>query len=259
MRYDFFIIINRIIMRAISWYISKDVSYSKVYSLNCELKRLSIDPVPGTWLELDWISKHPWVKYQDFEEEHYLNSFRRQGLINEITEIERKNVEGDFLELGVFKGFSAYIMLEKGKSDRCYVGFDTFLGLSEPIPGIDGSHWSKGSLAFSEQGVLTNLGIYRDRITLIKGQIPQVFLSNPLWGRKFALVHIDLDLYEPTRNALEFGWEKLSNGGSLICDDYGFSTCPGATKAVNEFLENHPDVQISVLAVGGIVVRKHGI
>ena len=77
-------------------------------------------------------------------------------------------------------------------------------------------------------------------------------------GRKFALIHIDLDLYEPTRNALEFGWEKLSDGGSLICDDYGFITCPGATRAVDEFLINHANVQISVLAVGGIVVKKHG-
>jgi len=259
MHHGFLIMINRIIIRAMSWYISKGFSYSRIYSLNYGLNRVSTDPVPGTWLELDWISKHPWAKYQDFEEEHYLNSFRRQGLINEIMEIERKEIEGDFLELGVFKGFSAYMMLQMGKSDRCYVGFDTFLGLSEPIPSIDGSHWSKGALAFPELGVLTKLSIFGDRVTLIKGEIPQIFLSNPLRGRKFALVHIDLDLYEPTRKALEFGWEKLSDGGSLICDDYGFSTCPGATKAVNEFLENHSDVQISVLAVGGIVVRKHGI
>ena len=67
MRYGFSIVANRIIMRAIGWYISKDMSYSRMYSLNCELKRLSIGPVPGTWLELDWISNFKQIIY------HYIN------------------------------------------------------------------------------------------------------------------------------------------------------------------------------------------
>ena len=258
MHHKLLIILNTLIIRAISRYLSKDHSYSKLYSLNCELKRVSTGPIPGTWLELDWISKHPWGKYREFEEEHYLNSFRRQSLINEIIEIERKGIEGDFLELGVFKGFSAYMMLQNSKSNRCYVGIDTFAGLSEPAPSVDGAHWAKGDLAYSEIDVSNKLRMFSNRVTLIKGEIPQIFLSKPLHGRKFALIHIDLDLYEPTRNALEFGWEKLSDGGSLICDDYGFITCPGATRAVDEFLINHANVQISVLAVGGIVVKKHG-
>ena len=56
MHHGFLIMINRIIIRAMSWYISKGFSYSRIYSLNYGLNRVSTDPVPGTWLELDWIS-----------------------------------------------------------------------------------------------------------------------------------------------------------------------------------------------------------
>ena len=252
-----FSFINTILIKVFGWYITKDSTYNNFYSLNYQLKIKSKSPIPGTWLELDWISKHPWNRYSDFEEEHYLNSFRRQGLINEIKEIERKKIVGDFLELGVFKGFSAYLMLEYGSKPRKYIGFDTFSGLSKPIPVIDGSHWIKGDLAFSKLEAHAKLKQFGDRVTLIQGEIPEIFLIESLHDRKFALVHIDLDLYEPTKNALEFGWLRLSNGGSLICDDYGFGTCPGATKAVDEFLTNHVDVEVIVSVVGGIIVRKN--
>ena len=253
-----YLFFNLLVIKVIGWYVTKAPSYSNLYSLNYELKKKSMTPIPGTWLELDWISNHPWDKYPDFEEDHSLNSFRRQGLINEVKEIERRKVVGDFLELGVFKGFSAYTMLAYCTTPRNYVGFDTFLGLSKPIPNVDGSHWVKGDLSVSRKVALANLKEFDGRITLIQGEIPGIFLVEPLDNRQFALVHIDLDLYEPTRNALEFGWGRLSNGGSLICDDYGFSTCPGATRAVDEFLASHLDVQVIVSAVGGIVVRKHG-
>jgi hypothetical protein len=93
---------------------------------------------------------------------------------------------------------------------------------------------------------------------LIKGEIPEVFNALQNEETEFALVHIDLDLYGPTKSALLFSWERLSPGGSLICDDYGFSTCPGATKAVDEFLFGRTDFQAFNSVVGGIVVRKNG-
>jgi O-methyltransferase len=253
----FLLLIDKLIIKLIGLYIIRDPKFSKVYLLNYELKRLSSSPIPGTWLELDWIANHPWDKYKDFEEDHYLNSFRRQALINEIKEIERKKVVGDFLELGVFKGFSAYTMLVYGGNHRRYFGFDTFAGLSSPKPDIDGTHWKKGDLSFSEKEAISKLRPFGDRVTLIEGEIPAVFQIEPMQGQKFALVHVDLDLYEPTKAALEFGWHRLSYGGSLVCDDYGFETCPGATRAVEEFLFGCDNFDLFESVAGGIVVRKN--
>jgi O-methyltransferase len=254
----FLIYMNNFLLRLIGRYFSKDPSYSKLYNLNHRLMGVSASPVPGTWLELDWISAHPWHLYKDFDENHLLNAFRRQQLINEIRDIENRKVEGDFLELGVYKGFSAHVMLSYGSVDRKYFGFDTFLGLSEPIKDVDGNHWVKGDLAFSETAAMKKLDMFKTRVTLIKGEIPGVFRTVPTDKMQFALVHIDLDLYEPTKSGLHFAWERLTPGGSLICDDYGFATCPGASKAVDEFFMKRNDFEAFRSVVGGIVVRKHG-
>lgn len=45
-----------------------------------------------------------------------------------------------------------------------------------------------------------------------------------------------VDLYEPTKDSIEFFYDKLNVGGIFLCDDYGFTSCPGATKAIDEFL-----------------------
>ena len=53
----------------------------------------------------------------------------------------------------------------------------------------------------------------------------------------FAIVNIDLDLFDPTKAALEHFFPLVVRGGVVILDDYeGF---PGAKKAVDEYLADH--------------------
>ena len=54
--------------------------------------------------------------------------------------------------------------------------------------------------------------------------------------REFRFVHIDVDLYEPTLDSLAFFYPRLVTGGILLCDDYGFTTCPGARRAFDEMV-----------------------
>ena len=56
MHHKFFIAINRLIIRVIYWFISRRFPYSEMYPLNCELKRVSAEPIPGTRQGLNWIS-----------------------------------------------------------------------------------------------------------------------------------------------------------------------------------------------------------
>ena len=50
---------------------------------------------------------------------------------------------------------------------------------------------------------------------------------------KIKIFRIDLDWYEPTKIALESLYDKISVGGYIICDDYGY--WKGARKAVDDF------------------------
>jgi predicted O-methyltransferase YrrM len=68
-------------------------------------------------------------------------------------------------------------------------------------------------------------------------------------------VHIDVDLYNPTKDSLEFFCPRLRPGGIIVCDDYGFSSCPGATAACNEFLADKPEKMIGLSDGGGFLFK----
>jgi hypothetical protein len=47
----------------------------------------------------------------------------------------------------------------------------------------------------------------------------------------------------------------MNEGGVIVCDDYGFTSCPGATKAVNQLLQNKPEKMISLSGGGGFLIK----
>lgn len=55
----------------------------------------------------------------------------------------------------------------------------------------------------------------------------------------FSLVHIDVDVFRPTKDALEFFYPRVCAGGVIWIDDYGLNTWPGCTVAVDEFVKNN--------------------
>ncbi len=48
------------------------------------------------------------------------------------------------------------------------------------------------------------------------------------------LVHIDVDAYQSASEVLEHVCPRLSVGGIVVFDDYGFASCPGVTRLVDE-------------------------
>jgi hypothetical protein len=72
----------------------------------------------------------------------------------------------------------------------------------------------------------------------------------------FSFVHIDVDMYEPTRDSIAFFYERTATGGVIICDDYGFSTCPGATRAIEEFMANQPEPIVRAPTGQAIIFKR---
>jgi hypothetical protein len=68
----------------------------------------------------------------------------------------------------------------------------------------------------------------------VKGFFPQQVDLAKLPAR-IALMHIDTDLYQPTKDALHLLFDRLSPGAIVIVDDYGNVSCPGVTAAVDEY------------------------
>jgi O-methyltransferase len=72
-------------------------------------------------------------------------------------------------------------------------------------------------------------------------------------GRRWAFVHIDVDLYEPTLASLEYFHPLLCEGGVIVCDDYMAPLFPGAQRAWDRFCNSRgvpfivPDTGQSVM------------
>ncbi len=131
--------------------------------------------------------------------------------------------------------------------------FDSFEGISAPLIE-DGNYWEKGNLACSESVIRENLKEF-DFVVYHKGCIPTKFQE--VSDVKFCFVHLDVDLYQPTLDSLTFFYEKMIQGGIILCDDYGFTTCPGAKKAMDSFFSDKHEEVVSLPTRQGFVVRKN--
>lgn len=147
-------------------------------------------------------------------------------------------------ECGVYTGGSSFLICQEGKKfghlEKHYA-FDSFEGLSAPmnkdLPTAETSYcWDKGDLAVDLDHVRTLLEPCTTA-QLIKGWIPDRF--EEVGEAQFSFVHVDVDLYEPTRASIEFFYPKLVKGGILLCDDYGSEACPGARLAMDEYCKQH--------------------
>lgn len=144
---------------------------------------------------------------------------------------------GDTAECGVYEGASSWFVCDHFRgSGKAHHAFDSFAGLSEPAH-VDGCYWQRGDLTTVEARARATLAGFDARI--YPGWIPARFAE--VGNRRFCFVHVDVDLYGPTKASLEFFYPRLVPGGIIVCDDYGFVTCPGATRAMDEFMAGRPE------------------
>lgn len=162
------------------------------------------------------------------------------------------DLPGDTAECGVFMGLTSYLICQETVGrNKTHHAFDSFEGVSQP--GVfDGDYWRQGDLAAHEEEVRRSLSEF-DSVAYHKGWIPTRFST--VADRTFAMVHVDVDLYQPTRDSLEFFWPRLVPGGIILMDDYGYATCPGARKAADD-LAAQAGVHILELSSGQGVLQS---
>lgn len=158
-----------------------------------------------------------------------------------------RNVPGDIVEIGCFRGLSAYItgaVLEaEGISANFHI-FDSFEGLSAPVdsdysPLLAKNKSTENTFAFPEDQVKKNLSRFKF-LHYYRGWVPDRFPD--VSEKIFRYVHVDVDLYQPTLETLSFFWPRLSAKGVMLLDDNGTLFYPGARTAIEEFFAKRSDV-----------------
>ena len=183
------------------------------------------------------------------------NITRIPNLINHY-ELYKKiiSLPGDVVECGVFKGISLTRiltfreMLENCNSRKIY-GFDVFGKFPKPKNQNDKSflkEWEKSAGDGIDVKELNDILLDKkfSNFELVKGEvkktIPNLIKKKP--NLKISLLHLDMDIYEPTKFVLNKLFPHVVKGGIILIDDY--NTVFGATKATDEFLNLNKDLEI---------------
>lgn len=160
--------------------------------------------------------------------------------------------EGDTAECGVYQGATSYFILKYGSKERMHHVFDSFEGLSKSET-VDGTYWPTWALSCGLSEVQKNLEEFKN-VAYYKWWIPHEF--HKVADKTFSFVYIDVDLYQPTKDSLTFFYERLSEGGVIMCDDSGFTSCPGARQAIDELQAETWAVVLELSSGQSVVMRK---
>jgi hypothetical protein len=176
-------------------------------------------------------------------------------------------------EFGIYKAASlirlaTFREIAENAHSRRIIAFDIFGRFPSPPQGSSPHDVSfierfeaEGGPGLSEEevsSILQQKGF--SNIDLVRGDIfdtlPNFLERHP--QLRFALVHVDVDLYAVTRFVLDLTAPLLVQRGAFMLDDYGGVT--GATRATDEFLLDNPGFSMTKteLSYAPAVLRRDG-
>jgi O-methyltransferase len=170
------------------------------------------------------------------------------------------DLEGAAAEVGSYRGGSARFIAS---------AFELALGHEVPVEVIDtfAGHpqekLSEHDSAVHKDPTLFTDTSYEDvaeylspweQITVHQGEFSAVAPRLP--DRRYRLVHLDVDLYEPMIECLEYFGPRVVPGGVIVVDDYGSPGCPGVDRAVHEFLAAESSFRTWTPRVKQIVLER---
>ncbi len=150
-----------------------------------------------------------------------------------------RDIPGEFVELGVYKGYSARLIHHYAPERKLHL-FDTFEGFPEKSIIADKE---KADIPISKK-IFSDISVEQveklispqnENVKFHIGYFPETIPAE-FGNKKFAFVHLDADLYEPTLAGLNLFFDKMSAGGFILIHDY--NAWIGARKAVDEFFES---------------------
>lgn len=210
-------------------------------------KAISTQFDPEVRAELDYYRKH-----------HYELEDLQDGLgIGSALKFlkDTEGVEGDILELGIFRGGTTTLMakfLKKINSKKKIYACDAFIGLPYD-DRFSSRKGGKGWLSDTSEQIarekFEKFGV-SNKIEIVKGLFEET-LYQKLADKKFSFILVDCDLYDATKYSLKYAYPRLSTNGIVMFDDYyrfdnDNEPPSGETKAVDEFCaENEIDLSLN--------------
>ncbi len=161
---------------------------------------------------------------------------------------------GQFAECGVYRGGTAWLLADTLRPTTKSIHlFDTFAGMPQSADADPSSH-QRGDFGDTSLDAVKSYLAEHQNLQFFPGYIPDTF--GGLEDQTYAFVHVDVDLYQSVKDCCEFFYPRLTDGGIMVFDDYGFrGYVDAAKKAVDEFFGDRPETPLA-LRTGQCVVIK---
>lgn len=194
-------------------------------------------------------------------------------LISATRYIVRHEIPGDVVECGVWRGGSMHAVARTLDSlddhSRDLYLYDTFDGMTQPTDKdvrFDGRSassqlatqdkqvsavWAYASLEDVRAG-FEDVPYPRERLHFVAGPVEETIPG--VVPERISILRLDTDWYESTAHELKHLYNRLSPGGVLILDDYGWWR--GSKTATDEFLERTGERLLLVRVDSGRVAIK---
>jgi O-methyltransferase len=233
------------------------------FALGLDIKRVQKPqpppPIPDgafyTPLFSPWNGFGEFAKYRSLAEPYTVVSPDRLYVLYALAR-NAAQLHGDFWECGVYKGgtarmFAEYLNLHARSDTKLHL-FDTFGGMPECDKNLDLHR--QGDFSDTNLEEVRRVVGNSDRVEFHAGWIPDTFRD--LQKCVIALAHVDVDIYRSVRDCCEFIYPRLRPGGVIVFDDYGFPSCPGARKAVDEFFAEKLETPIALPTGQAVLMRS---
>ena len=173
-----------------------------------------------------------------------------------FDQIVKEKLEGDLVELGVYKGNTASLLAEIARHlGRTAYLLDTYQGFpKQDLTGINAGM----EVSLTETSLEQVRALVGDaNVRFIQGYFPETASRLPE-NASYCLVHLDCDLYAPFHAALRYFYPRLVPGGFLVMHDYAsLSWDRGPEQAIDEFFEDKPEKIMPIPDKSGTaVIRK---
>jgi O-methyltransferase len=191
------------------------------------------------------ISDYAELKYQGLigsQTAHTLIGMLRMNQLQEAVEtVLREEIPGDLIETGALRGGACILMRGilaawQDTQRKVWVA-DSFEGFPPETMaafGLESKPIPNASLA-DVQDNFRRYGLLDEQVMFLPGWFKDTLPAAPI--EELAVLRLDGDFYEATRESLDWLYPKVSSGGFVIIDDYyAFEDC---RRAVREYRQRH--------------------
>jgi len=194
----------------------------------------------------------PWQADEEFQRVY--RAVKRHTLVDvwrcyELWSLlgELREIPGGVLEVGVWRGGTGAIMASR----VALLEIDTPVFLCDTWEGVvktaavdtyyrDGKH--DDTSREMVETLLRRLGL--DHVELLQGIFPDDTADQIA------------DLYQSAKDVFAWTWPRLSAGGVVVFDDYGFPACPGVRQFVDEQRGHDDRLVLHNLNGHGIIIKR---